>query len=81
MTSLLKYLPMLFTVLKSITADQWASAMTLVIVAGKEFKASADKKNWVDQQLKDAWPLLGAGVRELVRALVVIYARKKGLIA
>lgn len=86
MTALLKLIPLqsilqwVLALLRGVTVEQWQLALTLVLSAAKSFKESADKKEWVDSQLQAAFPALGVGGRELLRAIVVTYAQKKGLI-
>ena len=86
MSALLKLIPLqsillwLLTLFRGITIEQWGAALRLVVEASKEFQSSGDKKAWVDQQLKLAWPTLSEGAIELLRSLVVAYAQKKGLV-
>lgn len=85
MSALLRFIPLqtillwLLNMFRGITVDQWDQTLRFVLEAVREFKSSADKKAWVEQQMKAAWPSLSAGGIELLRALVVAYAQKKGI--
>lgn len=86
MSAFLKLIPLqsillwLLILFRGITVEQWGATLRLVVEASKEFQNSSDKKAWVDQQLRLAWPSLSSGAIELLRSLVVAYAQKKGLV-